>query len=272
MTQPSHDIVEYYERFAEEHRLAAGEGQLEFARTQEILIGLLPPPPARIIDVGGGAGVYSTWLAARGYEVHLVDASARLVDEARRRNAGAEKPIASFTVGDARDLHLSDSYADAVLVMGPLYHLIDEADRQRVLAEASRVLADGGLVAAAGISRFASALDGIRSKRAHDPAFVAMRDRDLADGVHMNPTKHPEYFTTAFFHKPDDLRRELEDAGFDAVTVVGVEGPGWLMPDFEARWKDPALRDDMIAVARALEAEPSMIGVSAHLIASGRKP
>jgi ubiquinone/menaquinone biosynthesis C-methylase UbiE len=215
--------------------------------------------------------VYSSWLAGLGYELHLVDATARLVDEARRRNAGAAASIASFAVGDARDLHLSDSFADVVMVMGPLYHLIDATERGRALAEAWRVLAVGGLVVVAAISRFASALDGIRSKRAHDPAFVAMRDRDLADGVHINATNHPEYFTTSYFHKPDELQQELATAGFDEVAVVGVEGPAWLVSDFDERWNDSLLRDDMMAVARALESEPAMIGVSAHLLATGFK-
>jgi ubiquinone/menaquinone biosynthesis C-methylase UbiE len=271
VTQSLRDVTDYYGRFAEEQRLETGEGQLERERTQDVLLRALPPAPARIVDVGGAAGVYSAWLAELGYEVHLVDATSRLVDEARRRNAGAKTPIASFAVGDARDLHLSDSFADVVMVMGPLYHLIDGAERGRALAEAWRVLTDGGLVVTAAISRFASALDGIRCRRAHDPAFVAMRDRDLADGVHINATKHPEYFTTSYFHKPDELQRELETAGFLDVNVVGVEGPGWLVADFDERWNDPPLRADMMAVARALESEPAMIGVSAHLIATGVK-
>ena len=83
--EPARDVIDYYERFAEESRLAAGASRLEFERTKEILQRLLPTPPARIVDVGGAAGVYSAWLAGLGYEVHLVDASERLVGEARKR-------------------------------------------------------------------------------------------------------------------------------------------------------------------------------------------
>ena len=88
------EIIAYYAASAEESRLATGAFQLEFERTKDILSRVLPPPPARVIDVGGAAGSYSAWLAAQGYEVHLIDASARLIGEARARNAARAKPIA----------------------------------------------------------------------------------------------------------------------------------------------------------------------------------
>ena len=76
-----------YDQYAEESRLQQGPSQLELERTQDILSRVLPPPPARVVDVGGAAGVYSAWLAASGYDVRLLDASPRLVAEARRVNA-----------------------------------------------------------------------------------------------------------------------------------------------------------------------------------------
>lgn len=262
----------YYARYEEEHRLRLGPFQLEFERTKELLTRTLPPPPARIVDVGGAAGVYSLWLAERGYDVHLVDASARLVDEARRRSAHAPAPIASLTVGNALRLPQQDASADAVLVMGPLYHLTSEDDRIAALREAHRVLVPGGVVAVAAISRYASAIDGLVHDLSLDPVFAAIRDRDLAAGQHRNDTNHPCYFTTAYFHRPEDLQGELEAARFDDVTVLGIEGPGWLLSDFAVRWDDPARRSEMMAVAARLEAAPSTVGVSAHLLGLARKP
>jgi GrpB-like predicted nucleotidyltransferase (UPF0157 family)/ubiquinone/menaquinone biosynthesis C-methylase UbiE len=261
----------YYARYAEEERLEAGAFQLECERTKEILTRELPPPPARILDIGGGAGAYALWLAECGYEVHLVDASVRLVEDARRRSTTAKTPIASMTVGDARWLPREITTADAVLIMGPLYHLTAQEDRAMALREAHRVLAPGGLVAAAAISRYASALDGLVEDRL-DPAFAAIRDRDLVDGQHRNDTGNEAYFTTAYFHRAEDLRAELEAAGFDGVRVVGIEGPAWLLSDFDARWEDPRRRAEVLAVARALEEAPSALGVSAHLMGLGTKP
>jgi ubiquinone/menaquinone biosynthesis C-methylase UbiE len=202
-----------------------------------------------------------------------VDLSARLVEEARRRNGTLSRPIASLSVADARALPRADASAEAVLVMGPLYHLTMPGDRQAALCEAFRVLTPGGRVVVAAISRYASALDGLASKASLDPVFARIRDQDLVDGQHRNATQHPGYFTTAYLHRPEDLRDELLQAGFDELGVLGVEGPGWLFfSDFEARWADTALRKDMIDVARALEAEPSIMGASAHLLGLGRKP
>src|SRR2546425_5453862 len=269
--KPPPEVLAYYERFAEETRLQSGASRLELERTKEILSRVLPKPPARVVDVGGAAGVYSTWLAAQGYDVQLVDASQRLIDEARKQNAALEKPIASLTVGDARSLPQPDTSAAAVLVMGPLYHLTSADDRHTALREAFRVLAASGVVAVAAVSRYASALDGLTRKLTRDPAFVQIRDRDLIDGQHRNDSSHPLYFTTAYFHRPEDLHAELERAGFEEVRVVGVEGPGWMLSDFEARWEDEALRKDILETARALESERSVLGVSAHLLGIGRK-
>jgi 2-polyprenyl-3-methyl-5-hydroxy-6-metoxy-1,4-benzoquinol methylase len=66
------EMLEYYERFAESGRLVQGAGELERVRTQSILKRYLPQPGARILDVGGGAGVHALWLASEGYEVHLL--------------------------------------------------------------------------------------------------------------------------------------------------------------------------------------------------------
>ena len=270
MIEPPREVVEYYGRVAEESRLATGRSRLEFERTKELISRVLPASPVRILDVGGAAGQYSAWLAEQGHEVHLVDASERLVGEARKLNATLKTPIASLQVADARALPQPDGFADLVLIMGPLYHLTEGEDRLAALIEARRVLAKSGTLIVAAISRYASALDGLTRNLTTDPAFVAMRDRDLRDGQHRNNTDRPDYFTTAYFHRAEDLKAELETAGFNDVRVVGVEGPGWLIADFDTRWEDPAQRAELMTIARALESEPAMLGVSAHLLAVGK--
>jgi ubiquinone/menaquinone biosynthesis C-methylase UbiE len=265
------EVLAFYDRAPEESRLEGGVFRLEFARTQEILTRVLRPPPARVADVGGGAGPYSAWLADLGYEVHLLDASARLIEEARRRDALRDRRIASIVTGDARALPFDAGAVDAVLLMGPLYHLPEPEDRRRALREARRVLIPGGVLAAAAISRYASALSGLTLRLAGDPVFVGMRDRELADGRHVNDTGRLDYFTTAYMHKPGELQGELEACGFDGVQVLGVEGPGWMLPDFDSHWEDAALRHELMNVARRLEAEPSILGASAHLLAIGSR-
>jgi SAM-dependent methyltransferase len=265
------DILAYYQQGSEPNRLNSGASQLEFMRTREVIARWLERSAAVVLDVGGGPGAYAAWLAALGHEVHLVDPVPNLVAHAQSLQRVAGRAIATCTVGDARSLSQGDESADVVLLLGPLYHLIDAEDRRRALREACRVLVPGGLLFAAGISRFASALDGLAQDLFADPAFDAIVRRDLTDGVHENRTGKLEFFTTAKFHRPEELAAELAATGFSVLSVVGLEGPGWLFPDFEDRWRDPRRRQDLLRIARALESEPSIQAVSAHILAVARR-
>jgi ubiquinone/menaquinone biosynthesis C-methylase UbiE len=265
-------IASFYERTPEEARLQQGPFQLEEARTRELIQRFAPPPPATVLDVGGAAGAYALWLAASGYSVHLVDAVPRLVKEAERRSRLAERPLASCRVGDARALGTPDKTADIVLLLGPLYHLTDAADRAQALHEAGRVLKPGGWLFAAAISRYASALDGVARDLLRDPEFERIVDRDLRDGQHRNPTGRIDYFTTAYFHRPDELADEIRAAGLTAQGVYGIEGPGWILPDIVERMADPKQRESLLRVARMLETESFVVGTSAHLLAVARRP
>src|SRR4030095_1687492 len=127
----------HYASVSERQRL--GPWSLERGRTRELLGRSLPPPPAVVLDIGGAAGIYALPLAAAGYQVHLVDPLAMHVQQARRASAAQPAaPPASAAVGDARQLDRPDASADAALLLGPLYHLTDRADRIRALAEAGR--------------------------------------------------------------------------------------------------------------------------------------
>ena len=267
-----HDIAEFYQRTSEESRLAQGPFQLEEARTRELIERFAPPPPATVLDIGGAAGAYSLWLAERGYAVHLIDAAPRLVAEAERRSRLAPKPLASCRVGDARQLDIPEKTADAVLLMGPMYHLTEAADRARALHEVTRVLKPGGWLFAAAISRYASALDGLAFNFLDDPRFQSIVQQDLRDGQHRNPTDRLEYFTTAYFHRPDDLAEEVDAAGLTLKGVFGVEGPGWILPDIGERMADPQRREALLRVAGMLETESAVVGTSAHLLAVAQRP
>ena len=245
---------------------------MEFERTKELLTERLPKPPATVLDVGGGPGTYALWLAELGYEVHLIDPVHRLVAQAQQQSDVVAHGIKSCSVGDARELKWDDGSVDVVLELGPLYHLIQQKDRLQALKESFRVLRPGGNVFVAAISRFASALDGLCRDLLADETFQNIVKTDLEEGIHRNEIGRLEYFTTAKFHRPDELRAEVVEAGFTQVDVLGVEGPGWMLSDFEDRWRDPRRRLDLLTIARRLEREPSIQGVSAHLLAVGEKP
>jgi SAM-dependent methyltransferase len=156
----------HYERGLERDRLSStGRGQLEFERTAEIVGRRLPDAPAVVADIGGGPGRYALWLASLGYLVEHRDLMPLHVGQLKADAAGL--PGVRTAVGDARDIDLPDASADAVLLLGPLYHLVDRQDRVRALSECARVVRPGGPVFAAAISRWAVRIDGmLRESRA----------------------------------------------------------------------------------------------------------
>lgn len=266
------DIASYYALGSERDRLREPGGRLEFVRTQALLARFLPAVPAVIADVGGGSGAHALPLAAAGYEMHLLDPVELHVEQAIREARAQQLSLASAQVGDARRLPYGDGSADAALLLGPLYHLTDRDDRLAALGEARRVLRFGGLVAAGAISRFASTFDGIASGHLRDLRFEQIVERDVREGQHRNPDPQgrPEWFTTAYLHHPDELREELEEAGFQVETVAAVEGPGAFRPELDRWLEDPGWRETLLRAISRVETEPTLLGASAHLLAFGR--
>lgn len=266
------EIRAHYESGVETERLLKGTSRLEFERTKQILSRYLPKKrPAVLLDVGGGPGFYAHWLAEMGHIVHLVDPVPLHIKQAREMDKQSSSPLASISLGDARDLDFQDDYSDAVLMFGPMYHLVEKRERMAVLSEALRVLKPRGVVFVAGISRFASALNGSFRGLIQDPDFMKIVERDLRDGQHRNPRNHPEYFTTAFFHHPDELEAEIRQAGFNSVRLFAVEGFVGLLPEFDKFWANPELKSRLLIILEAIETEPSMIGASEHLLGVGWK-
>lgn len=258
------DIRAYYDRGREADRLLGGfpSGALELERTKELIGRYLPGGQLRILDVGGGAGVYATWLAGLGHMVRLVEPVPLHVEQAREAGLDAE-------VGDARSLTEADASFDVVLLLGPLYHLLESADRELALREARRALRPGGLLFAAAISRFAALLDMLVRLDTLDQEVLPIVAEAVQSGAFRGGQK---VFTNAYFHLPSELVRDVEAAGFDGAEVFSIEGPGFLVQNFEERWTDPARREILLASARLVESEPEMLAAASHLLAVARKP
>ncbi len=273
MYQFSDEILSYYRQTQESKRLTNDvRGQIEFTRTQEIITRYLPEPPAVVLDIGGGSGPYACWLAKAGYEVHLVDPVDLHIEQAKEAsNQQPEHPIASISLGDARSLRFSAMSADALLLLGPLYHLIDKSERLLALGEAYRVLRNGGVMVAAGISRFASLLDCCRKDRLGNSIFRDIVHNDLETGYHRNPTEDLNYFTDAYLHRPEEFGSEVVEAGFQHQATLAVQGPAWLFESVESYWADPDQRAAVLELIRKVEAEPSILGMSSHILAIGTK-
>lgn len=260
------EVLQFYESGREFGRLGDGDlaGPLEFERTIELFQRYLQPGALNVLDVGGGPGVYSHWLSQRGHLVQLVDPIQAHVDAAQELGVEAR-------LGEAEELQEANASQDVVLLMGPLYHLVQKDDRLRALREALRVLRPGGLLIVTAISRFAALLDQlVRLDRFHDPDETARILEITGSGV--LPARDGGVFTTAYMHLPRELRAEVAEAGFEAVTVVPVEGPGYLVSNFDERWADRARRDALLTAARLTEADPELLAIGSHLMAIATRP
>jgi SAM-dependent methyltransferase len=263
------DVLAFYGAGKERDRLDRGEGKLEFVRAKEILGRYLEPGSA-VADIGGGVGRYAAWLAGEGHRVELVE-PVQLHVELARELAGSP-PAFGVRLADARALPFGSAAFDAVLLFGPLYHLGEERDRQLALHEALRVCRPGGLVFAIAISRFALLFAHLRRGDIADERVFANLTTEIASGRRAPSDARASTFPDAYFHLPSELIRELESVGLAVEELFGVEGPGWLARDFDALWGDPAGREHLLELARAVESVPELRAASVHLFAVARTP
>ncbi|MBN1409606.1 MAG: class I SAM-dependent methyltransferase [Spirochaetales bacterium] len=258
-------IDEYYDRIPETGRLKNGTGKLEFIRTNSIIRRYLPEPPCRILDMGGGVGMYSFYLAELGHEVWFVDPSAEQVSIVKDENGESKNKLHSIMQGDVLKQDLPHGYFDIILAMGPFYHLQDNRQRAAGLINLRTFLAPEGFLVTAYISRFASLQDGYASGFISNPSFQKLVEGDLKTGCH--DPESDKYFTTAYFHHPDEIIPELSSAGYKVKDLLAVEGFFWLLDDLEELLMGENERAKILSFLDTIEKDRSIMGTSAHILA-----
>jgi SAM-dependent methyltransferase len=273
----SDPVRSYYASFGErewERLENPDDGALEFAITRHFLAQFLPPR-ARILDIGGGPGRYTLWLAQRGHRVVLADLSPELLEIARREisRAGLGDGVEEITQADARDLsRWSDRSFDAALCLGPFYHLPEPDDRERAAAELNRVLCSGGVVFVALMPRYAFLRRtlAVPDERRHlaQPDFVAHL---LEDGVFVNDI--PGRFTSGYGARPEEVNPFFERHGFAQLAFLAAEGiaVSHQRALIELAESDPSTYRAAFETVVNTASDPSILGMATHLLYVGKK-
>lgn len=269
-TTDTERIARYYDSDESVEGMVGVRGWLGLARLRQELLRTLPGPPADIVDVGGGTGAHARWLAPRGFSVSLVDISAGQLEAARSALNG--ELLTDVQIADARHLSWSDGSFDAALLFGPLYHLLQGSERNAALKEAYRVCRSGGLVLAEGLGRLTPILNVLRRQEEGERSKLEEAWLIYTSGAYGNREGRTDWFTTSYYHTPEELTAEVSEAGFEVVDTFAVEGPLWLLPDLESRRVDRASADLLLNVAEQLSRDAGAIANSPHFIVVGRKP
>ena len=203
-----------------------------------------------------------------GYEVHLFD----LAETHIRLAKEAEKAclLADAVVADARSIPRGDGTADAILLFGPLYHIVEKEERARCLTECKRLLKPGGTLFTANITCFSTALKYTElydcRSALDDDAVYDMVAATVRTGLHRG-----DEIGLVYFHRPEELRSEVADTGFVDVELRGVIGPAWIIRNLDEVWDDLVKREAILRIVRLLEKEESLMGFSTHFLSISTK-
>lgn len=261
------DVREIYNQYTQREWERLERHRTEFAVSLRVLEEHLPQPPAEILDLGSGPGRYALALAREGYAVTLADVSERSLELAEEKAALEGLNFSLAVLADARDLEgLADGHFEAVMMMGPLYHLITAEGRLLAINEASRVLKPDGKIFAAFVTRFAP----FRDSAANYPEWLFDENEYalevLGSGIHYTPKN----LAPMYLAHPDEIEPLMEKGGFETLEMVGVEG---VVAGHEERvnqlqgeawqvWVDLNYR---------LGKEPTLRGAADHLLYVGKK-
>lgn len=269
-------VRKYYAAFGENEwqRLDRPEGVIEFAVTTHALRQYLPPG-GRILDLGGATGRYTVWLAQHGYHIVLADLSPNLLEIARDKiaAAGVQAQVEDVMVCDACDLsHFSDSAFDAVLCLGPFYHLTLPADRERAASELVRVLKPNAcaFVAFMPIYTFLRRTLALMDERHHlaAPEFVA---RLMNEGVFLNDA--PGRFNAGYGVRPQDVAPFWEKRGLATLALLADTGFAASNAQHLAELAEanPQAYESAMEIIIQTAHDSSLLGASIHLLYIGQK-
>ncbi|NVJ45841.1 MAG: class I SAM-dependent methyltransferase [Cytophagia bacterium] len=266
----SRNIEAFYNQASEETRLNKGMGVFEFDRIKTLIEKYLPSRPSKVIDVGGGTGKYSEWLAKKGHQVHLVDPVRKHLKIARNRSNKLKNRFTTHS-GESRNLDFPSNCADLVILHGPLYHLQNKEDRSRSIREAKRVAKPNGIILGFAINYTASTLVGLLHGLIHREPFFEMCKEELTTGIHNPPDDFPWLLSEAYYHRPDELKKEFLTEGLTYIDTYAIEGMAWLDKDYFASMLNCDRRRTLLELISVTENDSYLLPFSPHMMIVAQK-
>jgi S-adenosylmethionine-dependent methyltransferase len=261
------DIRAYYSTQVEKEEIRLERHQLERDITLRYLKDYLPPT-GKILELGAATGAYTLWMAQRGYTVVAVDLTPSLLQRCQERlvEAGVES-LVDCRLADARELtEVPEMDFDAVLLMGPLYHLVLLEDRQRAIQQAYRRMKPGGMLFSSFISRY-----GLFGDLMNNVPEWIVEQKDVRSILTRGyDDDHPRGGFRGYFSTASEITPLHESVGFTTVIMAGSE-PCISSNDESYNRLEGEYRQLWLDVLYEISREPSMVASSRHLLYIGRK-
>ncbi|HOJ47828.1 MAG TPA: class I SAM-dependent methyltransferase [Bacillota bacterium] len=259
-------VREYYNNEVQNEWERLEKHFIEFELTKRFLNRYIKPGD-RVLDVGGGPGRYSLYLAQKGCDVTLADLSEENVRFAQEK-AKEEGVCIKAHQCDAREIDsIVDGLFDSILLMGPMYHLLEEADRVKCVEACLKLLKPGGVIFISFISSYA----GIIYSMKYEPEMILVPELEYQYQLFAEDKPFAgNAFTKAYFIRHADVLPFMEQFGLEKLHLFGQESilaPN--EPNIQAQPKE--VIDKWLDIAERVCEREDLLSYSEHLMYIGRK-
>lgn len=262
-------IRDYYSSFPEENRLdmMGSSGIMEYDMTMRVFAKYLGQNRT-ILDLGGGAGAYSLPLAKSGHKVYLADLSERLIEVAKKAD---KDNLLTCNVVNAMDLSIyEDSMFDTVLLMGPLYHLLEASEREQCVSECYRVLKKGGRIFASFIPYLSGSI-AIVDRYTKHPEQVDINNLKEVFSSGRFKNNADNGFQEGYYPTSKEIEALFEGIGFSKLEIRSIRGFGYGMEESIYNIKDETIKEAIFSLIEQTVSDSSIVEMCSHAMYIGEK-